>query len=405
MDSFDNSQTPPAEITDEQALQDFLLDLDCLNDLSKWVSRFNVFDVLKVTRAEIRHSNMLAWLLDPSENHGLGGKFLEGVLRYIVRASDDSLPVFSVLTMDLNEFSILREWRNIDILAVSSAQRFVLCIENKIDSGEHGNQLMNYARAIDEVYPGYDKRFVFLSPSAIEPTASDRWIPMGYSEILSILESIVPRASLGDGARLLIENYQEIIRRDIVEDQELAEICQRIYAKHRRALDLIYENRPDKASALSEIFKDWAESKVARGEIEFDPRHSSKAYTRFHTPYLSSLLPDTPGALSGWNCPSHYFWEIISYRGDSFYLKLSFSSEQIPDDQRAMCALICETCREHDFGKTNRLNPNWQWRTQFSTKSAKVGDEIDEDKIRRRLDSFFKSAIEFEEKLKGFLDA
>ena len=86
------------EVTDEQALQGFLLDLDCLSALSKWTSRFNIFDVLRATRAEIRHSNMIAWLLDPSGNHGLSDKFLEGLLRYIARASDASLPCFSLLS-------------------------------------------------------------------------------------------------------------------------------------------------------------------------------------------------------------------------------------------------------------------------------------------------------------------
>lgn len=391
------------EVTDEQALQGFLLDLDCLSALSKWTSRFNIFDVLRATRAEIRHSNMIAWLLDPSGNHGLSDKFLEGLLRYIARASDASLPCFSLLTMDLNEIVVQREWRNIDILAISSSQHFVLCIENKIDSEEHDGQLAKYAKIIDEVYPGYDKRFVFLSPSAAEPSDSERWIPMGYSEIISILEPIVRDASIGNDACLLINNYLEIIRRDIVEDQELIEICQRIYSKHRQALDLIYENRPDKASALFEVFKGWAESKTKLGEIEFDLQHSCKSYTRFHTPFMSALLPDTPGTTSGWGCSSHYYWEIAADRGESFSLKLSFNSTQMPDDQMAVVDRICEICREHGFGRRNQLNPSWQWRTQFSTKSMKVGEEIDGDSIRKQLDSFLKIAIEFEKRLESIL--
>lgn len=391
------------ETTDEQALQNFLLDLDCLDALSKWVNRFNIFDVLKATRAEIRHSNMLAWLLDPAENHGFGSKFLEGFLRYVVRASDVFLPCFSVLTMELNEFSVQREWRNIDILVASSSQRFVLCIENKIDSGEHGGQLAKYEKIIDEMYSGYDKRFVYLSPSATEPSNYERWVPMGYSDILSILEPIARDASISDDARLLINNYIEIIRRDIVEDQELAEICQRIYSKHRRALDLIYENRPDKASALFEVFKKWAENKEKLGEIEFDLQRSCKSFTRFHTPFMSALFPDAFGTTSGWGCSSHYYWEIAADRGESFSLKLSFNSTQMPDEQMAMVARICGVCHEHGLGRASQLNPSWQWRTQFTTKKEKVGDEIDEDRIQKQLNSLFKRAIEFEKKLESIL--
>ena len=47
-------------ISNEQALQDFLLDISCLDELAPWTSQFNIFDVLKITKTEIRHSNMLS---------------------------------------------------------------------------------------------------------------------------------------------------------------------------------------------------------------------------------------------------------------------------------------------------------------------------------------------------------
>ena len=61
---------------ENKALKDFLLDISCLNALDNWKDEVNIFDVLKVTNAEIRHSNILAWLLDPNENHGIGDSLL-----------------------------------------------------------------------------------------------------------------------------------------------------------------------------------------------------------------------------------------------------------------------------------------------------------------------------------------
>lgn len=46
-------------LTDEEVLQNFLLDIDCLDELVPWTKRFNLFDVLKISRTEIRHSNIL----------------------------------------------------------------------------------------------------------------------------------------------------------------------------------------------------------------------------------------------------------------------------------------------------------------------------------------------------------
>ena len=73
------------ELTDEEALQNFLLDIDCLDELSMWTEKFNIFDVLKISRTEIRHSNMLAWLFDANENHGLGDKFVKRLCRNLLK--------------------------------------------------------------------------------------------------------------------------------------------------------------------------------------------------------------------------------------------------------------------------------------------------------------------------------
>lgn len=90
--------------TDEaQALKDFLLDIECLDPLAEWTSNFNLFDILKITRTEIRHSNMLSWLLNPNENHGLGDNILKGFVQYVVTSFSDDDDVFSTLLMDFHE--------------------------------------------------------------------------------------------------------------------------------------------------------------------------------------------------------------------------------------------------------------------------------------------------------------
>ena len=39
--------------------------------LNQQVNSFNVLKILRMENYEIRHSNILAWLLDPKENHHL----------------------------------------------------------------------------------------------------------------------------------------------------------------------------------------------------------------------------------------------------------------------------------------------------------------------------------------------
>ena len=46
----------------KQLLEDFICDKG-LKELEKRFDKFNIFDCLRLTRTEIRHSNFLAWLL------------------------------------------------------------------------------------------------------------------------------------------------------------------------------------------------------------------------------------------------------------------------------------------------------------------------------------------------------
>ena len=117
-------------------------DFDRLEFLLK---KFNIFAVLKLEKQEIRHSNFLAWLLAPDQNHGLGDKFLKRFLQAALADSADTrVSQMDIHLWPLNDTEVLREWRNIDILLKSPRAKLVVLIENKIDSSEHSNQLQRW---------------------------------------------------------------------------------------------------------------------------------------------------------------------------------------------------------------------------------------------------------------------
>ena len=96
---------------DQHALDAFLVDNQELEELTAKLSRFNVFHVLKAEKNELRHSNVLGWLLNPSENHGFDDKFLR---RFISRlllendAVDVSLKPAQVELMTLQDIEVVR---------------------------------------------------------------------------------------------------------------------------------------------------------------------------------------------------------------------------------------------------------------------------------------------------------
>lgn len=375
-------------------LKDFLLDIECLDPLSEWTSPFNLFDILKISRVEIRHSNMLSWLLNSNENHGFGDRIIRGFVQYVVAAFPNKVNVFETLLMDCYSFMIMREWHSIDILAVSSDEKCVLCIENKIDSTEHDNQLNRYRRIIEDTYPNYSKLFIYLSPNCDEASDSDTWCSMGYQEVLNIIESAHQKVKLLPDAELLINNYVNTIRRDIVGDERLAQICADIYAKHQKALDLIYENRPDRAADIAAIFRAWAIAKTEQGEIEFVPEKSNKTYTRFKTKGMSEILPDSAHPLSGWGTTNYYFYEIRNTDGREFWIQLALSSKDIPEDMKLTCENI------NTYYPSRQQKTNWLWRTPFSTRHTKLEEELSEEKIFEQLDKKLSEVKAFEADLK-----
>ena len=55
-----------------------------------------------------------------------------------------------------------------------------------------------------------------------------------------------------------------------MENNEIIELCQQIYAEHKEALDLIFENRPDRLQNVSEFFKEWCKKQHEKGLIYLD---------------------------------------------------------------------------------------------------------------------------------------
>lgn len=308
---------------EREALNKFLLDIDCLSELSKWQDDFNIFEILKVSRTEIRHSNVLAWLLNPTENHGLGDKMLQGVFQYLAEIPSNINESIELMTMDNYSFSIRREWSNIDILVVSEKEKCVICFENKIDSKENKGtkdkvgQLKRYKKIIEEEFAEYKSYYIFLTPNGEAPSDTENWTLMDYNTILDIISRIRKISDLSKEAEMLIDNYISLLRRRIVKDQALVEICNKIYLKHRKALDLIFENKTDQ---VVEACSKWLQGKG------IEPCKETNTSITFVTKDLDEVFPTAQSKTGGaWGNGRLYYFEIKPNRNDSkVKLKLVF---------------------------------------------------------------------------------
>lgn len=292
---------------DEEALRAFLLDIECLDKLKPWTDKFNLFDVLKISRTEIRHSNMLGWLLDANENHGLDDRFIKALLQELIeKDSSGRYDPFKILLMDMYSFSVLREDENIDLLMISSEEKTLFAIENKVDSHEHSDQLNRYRTLLERTYPDYQKYYLYLTPQGEEPSDAVHWDILTYEEVLSALDRSSQDVCLLLGAKLMINDYKDVIRRQIVEDQELIDVCNGIYNKHKRALDLIQEYKTDEKSVIKGAIVEVLKEKDVKGEINYSKKNGSCS---FSTKSMSSYLPDLSGPNGSWGNEAVYsYW-------------------------------------------------------------------------------------------------
>jgi PD-(D/E)XK nuclease superfamily len=232
-------QTPDIE----QKLLDLVNDLDRFRQ-DRWFSQeLNIFKAVGLYRQEIRHSNFLAFLLSPQQNHGLKDGFLR---RLIQKASDKFAgdPPITPLKIALADFSdaiVSREWRNIDVLVESKTNQFIFAIENKIDSIEGQRQLENYEKVVCAEFPSHARLFSYLTADG-SPASRETWSAISYSDVIEALTETLQRSSnLTAPARMVVDHYVDLIRRNIVPDQALIDQCRRLYLLHKDALDLIIE--------------------------------------------------------------------------------------------------------------------------------------------------------------------
>ncbi|HMN30082.1 MAG TPA: PD-(D/E)XK nuclease family protein [Caldilineaceae bacterium] len=237
-----------------------MIDNPDLDHLESLLAQFNLFEALGAVRQELRHSDFLAFLLNPQQSHGLGDAFVKRLLQRVIAAAEPSPAGLTRLELDLwdlSELEVRREWRNIDLLLLSETHRLAVVIENKIDSGEHSHQIQRYRQLLHQAYPGWRTIFVLLTPEGAIPSDS-AYLSLDYAAIAELIDRLlqVHQSTLGQEIATLMAHYAQMVRRHIVTESEIADLCRRIYRKHQRALDLIYEYRPDLQGQLYALLEE-----------------------------------------------------------------------------------------------------------------------------------------------------
>ena len=276
----------------------------------------NIFKILRVSNAEIRHSNFLSWLLDPTANHKLNDSVLSKFLQEIINSSDNFDESITVEDIGIKNVEIRREWENIDLLII--LDEYVLCIENKIFSGEHSDQLTRYKNIVETNFPDKSQIYVYLNPFGYSSFGeSDVYLPISYQVIIDILENL-NLEDIDMTVKSFIEQYLLTLKRDIMGIDENAELAQEIYKKHKELFDYIYEIKPDGVQNINTYIQDVLKSKGFKlGSV-------SKSYIRFFPTEMEKFIHFNKSP-NGWNKGETFVFEISLYNKNQIRISLGMS--------------------------------------------------------------------------------
>jgi hypothetical protein len=243
----------------EQALGTLVRDSGRLSVLADARSEFNLFEAIGAVSNELRHSNFLGFLLDPYGSHGLGSQFLQ---RFLIRAVAEAtrptpISALELGGLDLSEATVERETDQIDVLIIDPSSRLVVVIENKIEAGETGNQLERYVQSIGARYPDWRKLFLFLTVEGDAPSNA-RYLELSHRVVAEVIEELLAerRHQLPPDISMALSHYTRMMRRNYMEETELVRLAQDFYARHKLALDYIYDHRPDRQGVIGEMARD-----------------------------------------------------------------------------------------------------------------------------------------------------
>jgi hypothetical protein len=220
--------------------------------------RPNFFRIVhRVIRDESVHSDVVAWLLDPNEWHGLGDAFAKSLAGQVLSTCGEASASSVEIAEVRREFSTGRGPVDIFVRGRIGGRDFALGIENKIDSPESESQLWRYARGITDRFPTHLVVLAFLTLEGLEPKNPPECsiACLSYRDVASHLEptiaSTIERTE-GTLGLQLARQYLETLRTDVMAEAnpEIEALCRTLYEDHRDAWGTIRRRLPSERDEM-----------------------------------------------------------------------------------------------------------------------------------------------------------
>ena len=370
-----------------QCLKELVKDERCLDMLSQKLDEFNVFDVLKSAHHELKHSNVLAWLLNPHGSHLIGRRFFDAFVRTIAESS--VAPNFLLKAyVDYNaNIQVSTEVMNIDLLVVVEDAKLVIAIENKIRSKEHDQQLSRYHEILESTYKkGWNKFYFYLTPNGDVPTDdSKHWSAISYQDIYDAIQEIMPDIAETNQVKPFIQQYCKVIEREIMGQSEVEDLCYAIYRRHAHALNQIFSTVGCDGSPLRTLLESVLKKLEEEKTILFCKDKGHYAKPAFHTVKMDGFLGKKAAGRNGsWG--NDYLYVFWFDRRDSKKVTLRFEVGPYQATEDELCkinAMVRAVAGSSNTKGKDKMPEDqycriWQCANAFNTQSKNFStDQLD----------------------------
>lgn len=312
-------------------LEAIFVNNDKLQSIEANLNRFNPIKVMKMEGMEIRHSAILAWLLNPMETHGLGDHFLKAFLSESIKGDHGKKPyALQVSQSDMRDADVRCEWNNIDIFILSPQNRWAFIVENKVHSRQHKGQLFKYRERImelfrsqdasDESTPEIDIRGIFLTLN--EEAAEDtEYTSIKYEKICRFLKLYLEQEThlLSPEVMTFLTHYLHVLEELTgmsKERTEMENLARQLYRDHKKVLDFVLEHGSgsDFTLAVHRVFGDNPKrgEQIQIGDAEYIYGGISKSMVSF-LPFtwfeaLDGVNRSWPGCENWWSGYPFIVW-------------------------------------------------------------------------------------------------
>ena len=287
----------------------------------------NVFDAVGMQTQEVKHSAFLAWLMNPSNPHGLKATFLRCFLEQLFehhnRYEDAAaipnlkhnrriLKEFSGITSpdELEDFLnaddltvetekvIIDAASRIDIFLESQKTKTLLLIENKVFTGTHDEQLSRYETKELKHHADFRKILVYLTPNGDMPLEyvggkevyRENWCVCSYETILKIIASLRIGGSPENKLRteILLEDYVKMVNTVVLKNNpELRTLCKEIRSQYKDAIEILL-NYSDNARDVIQYCKERFMQEFP--DLKIIDEQRERVYFDFVTPSVISFF-------------------------------------------------------------------------------------------------------------------